>query len=595
MGAGAVTETSAIRQSRVARWRDGALQFARTYFSPLVVAAIAWVYILCHLDPAGSYPGMPEGPGLTIDETFNVQQGVILVESLRTYGIGLFTPEAIREVFSPPLHLPDHPPLGRFWLGLHHHLIWWLAPPSDPEGPFVTACARAGSATAFALTILLVGCCTTKWYGQWAGLMATLGFAVVPRLIGHAHLAALESCTNLACTAATLAVAAYWPKAELPSNRTAAWTGVLLGLALLTKIQAILLPVPIIVWAILRWRRHALRPLIIWGGVGCLVFFAGWPWLWLDPVGHLTQYLRGATNRAELSVWYLGEKFTDRTVPRNYSLSYFWWTVPFKVQLLIFIGCMAKPTEPITTPEFRLPFMAQRWTSRDLLLILSSMWPLWFFTLPGIPIYDCERLWLPALPLGMVLLGRGSEIVLRRFQRWWTSGEALLCYIFITLALIQVVVFSRFAPTYLSYYGGTALGMHGVQRFNLERNYWGDALTRTLLLEIERKVPRDSVVALTPVLHQFQAEEMWRQSPILRRHGVRIVPYDAQDTSQRYLLLFRRLADLPPEFLTTMDGWELVREVEVDHVQLGALYRRVSHPAAGSDASPDAASAPVKN
>ena len=92
-----------------------------------------------------------------MDEVFNVQQGVFLAEAVRTHGVWLMDPQNLREVFSPPLHLPDHPPLGRFWLGVHHQVMWWLAPPTDPDGPFVVACARPGSATAFALTVLLVG------------------------------------------------------------------------------------------------------------------------------------------------------------------------------------------------------------------------------------------------------------------------------------------------------------------------------------------------------------------------------------------------------------------------------------------------------
>lgn len=569
-GSGTSKETASPPVARGARW----LQVLRTYFSPLVVASLAWVYVLCHLDPAGSYPSMPEGPGLTVDETFNVQQGVIMVEAVRFYGLSLLTPEALNEVFSPPLHLPDHPPLGRIWLGLHHNLVWWLAPPDDPEGPFVTACARAGSATAFALTILIVGCCARAWYGEWAGLMSSLAFAVMPRLIGHAHLAALESITNLTCTAATLAVVAYWNPVSRPTARTAALTGILFGLALLTKIQAVLIPLPVIVWSLLRWRRQALLPLTIWGGTGLLVFFLGWPWLWLDPVNHFLEYFRGATDRAAISVWYKGEKFTDQTIPWNYPFAYFWWTIPFKLQLIGIVGICAKPLIPIESSEFRLPWIATRWSPREFLLVVAGLWPLVFFTLPGIPVYDCERLWLTSLPVWMILIGRGSEILLVRFQKWWTAGATLLCSIFLTLALIQILVLSRFAPTYLSFYGGTALGMPGVVRFNLERNYWGDAITRSLLEEVTRKVPAGETVAVTPVLHQFQAEEMWRQSPILRRHGVEVIPYEASDPSIRYVLLFYRLADLPEEFHNGHAGWEAIREIEVDNVPQAGLYRR---------------------
>ena len=53
----------------------------KAYWPVMVVALLAcWISIVTCLDPAGSYPSLPEGPGLTVDEIFNVQQGVILVK-----------------------------------------------------------------------------------------------------------------------------------------------------------------------------------------------------------------------------------------------------------------------------------------------------------------------------------------------------------------------------------------------------------------------------------------------------------------------------------------------------------------------------------
>lgn len=545
----------------------------RVYRAPLLIAGLAWLFIVSHLDPAGSYPGMPAGPGLTVDETFNVQQGVILVEACRAYGVGLLAPEALQEVFSPPLHLPDHPPLGRFWLGVHHHLAWWWAPPLQPEGPFVTACARAGSATAFALTLLLVGCCATAWYGEWAGVMTSLACVLMPRWLGHAHLAALESMTNLTCTAALLAVVAWWHLKPPPSFKVAVLTGGVLGLALLTKIQAVLVPIPVIVWACWRWRERALLPLIVWGGTGCLVFFLGWPWLWLNPVEHLTQYLRGATDRAALSVWLAGEKYTDKTAPFYYPALYFWWTIPLTLQFLGGVGCLGKG-ENATSSEQVGSWLSEWWSPREGLLVTSALWPLCFFGLPGVPVYDCERLWLTALPLWAVLVGRGSAIVWRWGERWWENGTPYFVPMFLGVAVLQIVTTQRFAPMYLSYYSGTTWGMTGVAHWNLERNYWGDAITRTLLEDVVRTVPSGSEVAMTPVLHQFQTEELWRQSPILRQHGCRIVPYDPEHQSHDYVLLFARDADLPNEFHGDHPQWEAVCEVEVGGVPLAGLYRR---------------------
>ncbi len=541
----------------------------------IAIAILSTAYILCHLDPAGSYPGMPAGPGLTIDETFNVQQGVIMVEAVRSYGPWLLLPESLQEVFQPPLHLPDHPPLGRFWLGLHHHLVWWLAPPAAPEGPFVTACARAGSATALGLTILLVGCAVTAWYGRWAGAMAALGFWLLPRVIGHGHLAALETVTNLTCTAATLSVAAWWPREQPPSNRVIFGTGFLLGLALLTKIQAVLLPVPIILWAFWMWRLQAVRPLVLWGLTGVVVFFVGWPWLWLDPVGHLLQYLKGASDRIAISVWYCGQKYTDRTVPFWYVFTMFRWTVPLWILVLGGVGCWShrrrrfrrQSAETQENPAWRR-------TPRDVLLILAAWWPLLIFSLPRVPVYDGERLWLTMFPLWLVLTGRSTNLITQACQTRWPARPQLIYGTWLVLVLTQIGWQARIAPLYLSFYSGVAGGMAGAAQWDLERNYWGDAVTRGLLEAVVQHVPRGTTIAVTPVLHQFQVEELWRQSPILRRHEITLVPYEEDHVDTAYVLLFQRRADLPPEFLRPSPDWEPVEELRISEVPVSGLYRR---------------------
>ncbi|MEO1999526.1 MAG: hypothetical protein ABGZ17_30140, partial [Planctomycetaceae bacterium] len=144
----------------------------RLYGGPLLLAVVATTVILHALDPAGDYPDREPGPGQTTDEFFNVRQGVYLVEQLDRYGIGMLAPESIEEVFGQPGYLPDHPPLARLWLGLSHAAARQFDPPRDHRGPYVTACARTGSALAFGILIAIVGCFCAHCYGSWGGLAA---------------------------------------------------------------------------------------------------------------------------------------------------------------------------------------------------------------------------------------------------------------------------------------------------------------------------------------------------------------------------------------------------------------------------------------
>lgn len=56
--------------------------------APALIAVLAFVAVVAAIDPGGDYPDAPQGPGLTIDESFNVEQGVRLVAGLQAWFAG---------------------------------------------------------------------------------------------------------------------------------------------------------------------------------------------------------------------------------------------------------------------------------------------------------------------------------------------------------------------------------------------------------------------------------------------------------------------------------------------------------------------------
>ena len=587
-----------------------------TTWPSALVAVLAWISIVIAIDPAGSYPNMPEGPGLTVDEIFNVEQGVLLVEQAKALGWLNLVPGTSVEAFKPENHyLPDHPPLGRYWLGVHHHLTWWLAPPFDPEGLCVTACARTGSATAFALTVWMIGAFVAlrrngreppvfpsggrKSPGssihiprgsqsvsppeepgdsrpplgcdagaRWEGLFASLALVLMPRLYGHAHIASLETITNLTCTAAVLAIAHWWNGSTPPSRRIALLTGVVMGLALLTKIQAVLIPIPIIVWALWRWRTKAIMPLLIWGVTANVVFFALWPYLWLDPIGHYLEYLGRATDRSTIHCYYFGVRYADKAVPWHYPFVMFAVTVPLGLHVLGAWGASAvfgrqplrfllsggrespgSSSDSTVAPPTKAPLTlipqsrGEGTRHSDWLLLACTVFPLIVFALPGVAVYDGERLFLTVFPLWAVFVGRGMrwllEFILRRANNWFTAGVA-------SYACLAYLVVSQtgIRPANLCYYNELAFGQAGAERCGLELDYWGVGVTRELLSKLCDAVPPDSRIAITPTLHQFQADEYRRQSPIMRKRRITVVPYESLNSPAEAVLVFRRRADV---------------------------------------------------
>ncbi|MFO1095127.1 MAG: hypothetical protein U0992_17745 [Planctomycetaceae bacterium] len=129
--------------------------------APLLIAVLATAAVIGTIDPAGSYPELGEGPGITLDEHFNVDMGVYQWHALREHGWRLWTPEVRDKVFASGAprkpYNPDHPPLGRLWLGIWHDIARWLWSPVETGAQRVTACARVGSAMAFGITVWLIG------------------------------------------------------------------------------------------------------------------------------------------------------------------------------------------------------------------------------------------------------------------------------------------------------------------------------------------------------------------------------------------------------------------------------------------------------
>jgi len=555
------------------------------YWPICLISSMTWLSIVLCLDPAGSYPQLPEGPGLTIDEVFNVEQGVLLVEQTRNLGWLNLLPGTSQEAYNVENgYLPDHPPLGRLWLGVHHHLAWSLWPPTAPDGHFVTACARTGSATAFALTVLLVGWFATRCWGRWAGIGTSLALVMMPRVYGHAHLASLETITNLTCTAAVLAIANSWCGPSPPRTRTSIFLGLLMGLALLTKIQAILIPIPVIVWGLWHWRRRAWLPLAIWIVTASIVFFGLWPYLWFDPLKHVLEYLGRTTNRASISVWYLGQKYADKQVPWHYPFVMFAITVPVVLHAFGLLGLFTRSAAHPSSSSARSAAQSEGSLitvdpaapsqSRDLLLIGCTLFPLTVFAMPNTAVYDGERLFLTTFPLWSLFVGRGACVAFDRLMAFTRSTVAAAAIVLLFVAPTFWSLISM-SPYHLCYNNSIFQWRPElIEKAGLEIDYWGVSVTRSLLESVVKVVPEGTDVALLPTLHQFQADEFRRQSPILRRHRLRFIGYRDDNRSAQYVVVYRRLADLPAEVADKVMDIGTIKSSQLGSLRLAYIGQR---------------------
>ena len=497
---------------------------------------------------------LPSGPGLTLDESFNIGQGVYLFNAFLDHGPMLFVPKTAEEVFGAQGYLPDHPPLARFVLGAAHQTTAWAIHGAD-AAIFNVPAARLGSCFAFAVTVLLLCEFSRRRFGVSTAVVAGLCLILMPRVIGHSRLAALETATTLAWLAALIPLLTWWTKDAVPTTKQCVIGGLFWGLLMLTKVQGILLPPLLVGWAFWQFRWKAVWPVAVWGIVGGVIFFVGWPWLWLDPVAHTLQYLGKASDRPTLYVWYLGQRFADKAVPWHFPVVMLATTVPVFVLVAFAVRVIRRKLDRV-----------------ELLLLASVCWPPLVFALPGTPVYDGTRLFLVIMPAVALIAARGVVLL-------WTSREAeenssgkrrmMGKTVIVAISLLAAIVVPRVLnPFALCDYNLLVGGGSGANAVGLESGYWSDGLNT----EFWNQVPEGSTIYVAPVCHQFQLSDLEQFVPAFQQRKLTLKPFLYDPKAQRGLMLMiHRLADLPPALRTVPEGARVIAEAHNGDVVLARL------------------------
>jgi hypothetical protein len=504
---------------------------------------------------------LPAGPGLTTDESINIRQGIYLFDAFTQHGPLMLLPGKAQDVYSDPGYMADYVPLGRFLLGAAHELTAWAIPGAELSIVNVPA-ARLASSGALAVTVMLLVMWTGRRYGTLTAVLAAVLFLLMPRVVGHSRIASLETLTTLTWFAALMPLLAWWTGDRPPTTRQAVISGILWGVLMLVKIQAVFLPPVITLYAFAMFRKRAFVPLSIMAVCGMAVFFCGWPWLWLDPIHNTLSYLASTTKRLSVNNWYLGERLADKNTPWHYPFVMLATTIPLHA------GCC-----------FALRLLYRKWDSTERLLLLSVVLPLLAFAFPGTPVYDGLRLFLFVLPAVAILAARGIVML---FTRDWLSsdqiaanGERSLRVLSRPMVAAICVVLGTDVAATATQHGpfaadawNSAVRLLDSESDAFEASYWGDSLNG----DFWKQVPEGSTVAIAPVLHGVLLQDLMSMVPIVDQRNIQLVPFYYEPEKQRGLvLLLHRLADLPPGLRTAPEGNEPLVEVQLNRRVLARL------------------------
>lgn len=459
----------------------------------------------------------------------------------------VLSPEGIRQAWDVDRYFNPHPPVYKEAMAMTEGLL------GSRFGSLTGF--RTSSLAMFALLVGIVAGITAALVGPAAGLGAGLALLLMPRVLGHAHIAATDMPLTLFWFLAAIGMLQF-----IRRNSTL-WllAGALgLGLALATKFTGWFAPVPVLGWmAFYGNRGRSAKALFLWLGFALVLSVVANPAAWHDPFGYYERLLFESLGRQEtvpISTFYLN-KIWLYVVPWHHGVVMSLITLPV---VTVALSLLALDKAVRKSPARPLALMC---------VIQVGFW-LTLIALPDSPNHDGVRMWLPMFPFVAILAGIGfgrlAEATRRRLPAGSPSTIGLLlltCLLFFPAFLGSV----RSFPYMLSYYGELVGGPAGAAKAGMEATYWFDAVTPDFLRRVEQSLPDSAVVVASPN-HEYyeQLQNLGLLRGDLRFTGS--VPAD-------YLLLLGRRASLTPGFAGVYRSVPPLLAVELDGVELAGLYR----------------------
>jgi 4-amino-4-deoxy-L-arabinose transferase-like glycosyltransferase len=372
----------------------------------------------------------------------------------------------------------EHPPLDKIWSGL----VWLGARSFLPD---LTA-HRLGNIILNSLLFALLYLLVQDVYGWWVGVLASVFLFSMPRVFFHAHLAALD------LAAATMIVAVvllFWKTRQNPSWWVDMALGLVWGLAVATKVNAVFAYFVLVIWVLVYQRQRLMaRRLLVMGALAIPVFLLSWPWLYHDTMARVWEYVLFITvNHWEIGQWYFNKFYMPP--PWHFPFVITAVVVPLTIFILFFVG-MGR----VLARKEERPF---GWY-----LILNGFVPMLALSIGQSMVYDNDRLFIGSMPFMAALAAIGFYALVQLLGRWLTGRAqlAVAAGLLLVVLLPQIWTARSVYPHLLSYYSEGIGGVSGALAMGLEGTYWCETYNEALDYLNEHAEPGD-VVFIAPWSH----------------------------------------------------------------------------------------------
>jgi Dolichyl-phosphate-mannose-protein mannosyltransferase len=378
----------------------------------------------------------------------------------------------------------EHPPLMKTLFGLSHKIA------HERFGVDEVTAFRIPSAVMQGVLVWLVFAMTFALWGFGEAVVAALLVMFLPRVMFHASLACFDAPIMTLWFAA---VYAYW---KCLDERRWPWqAGVVFGLALATKHNALLLPFALgahyLVAGVLSARALNLRGaafareviayrwrvIVSLAVLGPLTLIALWPWLWFDTVAHVRQWLTFHLTHVHYNFEYLGTNWNAPRFPWHVALVTTLYTVPVVTLGGALVGAgvwIRRRTEDARAPAILLGLSAA-----------ASIGP---FLVGTTPIFGAEKHWMPVLPTLCIAAGVGVVWAARAVPL--RTAVPVLATVVVLAAAVETVTAQPYA---LTWYNALAGGAPGGADRGMNRQFWGVA-ARGALPMLAKLAPRGGPV-----------------------------------------------------------------------------------------------------
>lgn len=360
-------------------------------------------------------------------------------------------------------------------------------------------------------------------FGFTIGILVPLMFSFLPHVLYLTPLVTMD-----------YAIAALWFIAVITAvkgMKNYFWltvSGIATGLTLLTKLHGYLLFVPLFVIWIMYSKQLARLAYLV--GIAIATYVAGWPWLWTEPFAHLREYFQIQTAHGSVPVLLLGSIY--EFAPWWYTPLMFLATTPALILVLSFIGALRA----------------------DKLLLFNALYPIVFFSLPGVYRYDWVRLFLPAFPFVALLAGKGISLLSKNLR--------IAVYLLWCATLFYSVI--RIHPWESSYYNELVGGIAGANRLGFETEYWGNAYLGVLPWMNDHK---ERPMCVWPTTHPLYYYEAMGQI----ESGVSFT--NTKETCDYLIVLMRQGLFIRDQFVeSVVETQTPIYTVSVDGVTLVGVY-----------------------